>query len=153
MGTGAASPRITIAAACLTPNASQGLRDPKRTNPQEAPTMTDDETPNPPDGTGDSGRALWRSVVDRFDLDEHELALLREASRLVDLLDLLDAAVKRDGAMLGDRVHPAAVESRQSRLALARLLAALRLPDGVETATRPQRRGGARRPYRMTGDR
>jgi hypothetical protein len=111
------------------------------------------DLPLPPDGTEDAGRALWRSVVECYDLDEHELALLREAVRVVDTLNMLDDAVKRDGAMLGDKVHPALVEARQGRLVLARILAALRLPEGTETSTRPQRRGGARRPYRMTGDR
>jgi hypothetical protein len=44
--------------------------------------------------------------------------------------------------------HPAVVEARQQRLALARLLAALRLPAGAEddlaAGRRPQRRVGVR---------
>ncbi|MDQ3274292.1 MAG: hypothetical protein M3Q39_04480 [Actinomycetota bacterium] len=44
--------------------------------------------------------------------------------------------------------HPALVESRQQRLALARLLIALRLPDREEQ--RPQRRG-LRGGYRLLG--
>lgn len=98
-------------------------------------------------------------MVDDYHLDEHEAALLVEACRTVDLLGRLDAAVRRDGPLVdstqGTRAHPAAVEARQQRIALARLLAALRLPagdDGDEQAgARPQRRVGARGVYGITG--
>jgi hypothetical protein len=101
------------------------------------------------------GKRLWASVIDRFDLDEHELALLVEAVRTVDNLDTLDAAVRRDGPLVespqGTRAHPALVEARQQRIALARLLAALRLPAGEvgdqQLAARPQRRVGTRGVY------
>src|SRR5664280_3930331 len=111
-----------------------------------------------PAGSKAPGRALWASVVDGYDLDEHELALLREAIRTVDLLDELDAAIRRDGALIetpqGLHAHPAAVEARQQRIALARILAALRLPAGAEgdeqASARPQRRSGARGVYGIT---
>jgi hypothetical protein len=101
--------------------------------------------PKPPAGTGSSGRALWRQVLERFTLDQHELALLREAVRTVDQLDQLDDVVRAQGVMLEGRVHPAVVEARQLRLVLARLVASLRLPD--EDEQRPQRRGSARGTY------
>lgn len=101
--------------------------------------------PAPPEGTRDGGRRLWSSVLAEFELDEHELALLREAVRTVDLLDDLAAAVGRDGPLVespqGVKAHPAAVEARQQRIALARLLAALRLPS----------RRGRRRPAVAAG--
>lgn len=98
---------------------------------------------------------MWRSVVGDYDLDEHELALLREAARTVDDLDRLAELVERDGMMVatkaGPRMHPGVVEARQLRIALARLLAALRLPDGEEgdesAGRRAQRRVGFRGPY------
>lgn len=100
--------------------------------------------PRIPSGTKAGGERLWRSVVDDFDLDEHELALLREAVRTVDTLDALAGVVDRDGPMIdspqGRKVHPAIVESRQLKIALARLLAALRMPSGDENEGRPQRR-------------
>ncbi len=113
-----------------------------------------------PAGTRAPGRRLWSSVVDVYDLDEHELALLREAVRTVDLLDLLEAELRRDGVMVespqGCKAHPAAVEARQQRIALARLLAALRLPAGQDgdqqIAARPQRRVGVRTPYGIRGE-
>jgi hypothetical protein len=99
---------------------------------------------------------LWSSVVADWELEEHELALLREAVRTVDQLDVLAAIVERDGPVVetktGPRAHPALVESRQLRIALARLLAALRLPDGVagdESQRRRQRRVGARGVYSL----
>jgi hypothetical protein len=51
----------------------------------------------------------------------------------------------------GSKPHPAVVEARQSKIALARLTAALRLPAGDETdqaaGRRPQRRVGMRGVY------
>lgn len=123
--------------------------------------MSDPKVPAPPGKARASGRRLWASVLDVYELEEHELALLREMVRTVDLLDDLDAAVRRDGLMvpgngLSTRVHPAAVEARQLRIALARLSAALRLPAGEEEdhqqgARRPQRRAGARGVYGIRG--
>jgi hypothetical protein len=101
-----------------------------------------------------AGKRLWASVADEWDLDEHEAAILLEAARTVDLLTQLDAAVRRDGPLVstdqGPKVHPAAVEARQQRITLARLIAALRLPN-EETGARPQRRGGARGSYGIRG--
>ncbi len=109
-----------------------------------------------PVGTGLVGKRLWRSVLDEYELEEHELALLREAVRTVDLLDALEGAVKAEGAVIeaqgGVKAHPAVVEARQQRIALARLLAALRLPAGEEAPgadRRPQRRMGVRGTYGM----
>jgi hypothetical protein len=109
-------------------------------------------TPKAPAGTRAAGARLWHSVLAVYDLEEHEVALLREMVRTVDLLDQLHAAAagaKTDGA----RVHPAIVEARMQRIALARLGAALRLPAGEEDdvqqgARRPQRRVGVRGAYR-----
>lgn len=110
---------------------------------------------SPPKGAGPSGRALWSDVVSKYDLEEHELALLREACRTVDDLDSLAAVSAAEGMTLGTKVHPAVVEARQLRIALARLLGALRLPAGDEddqsAGRRPQRRVGVRGPYAIGG--
>jgi hypothetical protein len=111
--------------------------------------------PKPPTGTNEAGRRLWREVIDGYELDEHERALLVEAVRTIALLEQLDAAVRRDGPLVespqGLRAHPAAVEARQQRIALARLLAALRLPAGDEDEHRPQRRVGVRGVHAIRG--
>lgn len=109
--------------------------------------------PAPPAGTGSSGAALWTDVLSRYELDVHEVTLLREAVRTVDQLDTLAGVIARDGAVLAAKVHPALVESRQLRIALARLLAALRLPAGDEdeSSRRPQRRVGVRGVHAIGG--
>lgn len=112
-----------------------------------------DTVPTVPKGLHAAGRRLWRSVLEPFDLDEHERVLLLAACRTADLLDRL--AVEADGALtvtnrFGEVVAaPAVVEHRQQSQTLARLLASLRLPAGEQDdeVGRPQRRGGARGAY------
>jgi hypothetical protein len=121
-----------------------------------------DQTPRAPKGTRTAGRRLWASILGEYELEEHELALLREMTRIVDRLDLLAAEVAADGVVvrgpgLTERAHPALVEARQQQIALARLAAALRLPAGDQDSDakagmrRPQRRAGARGVYGIRG--
>lgn len=100
--------------------------------------MADRRTPPPPKGLKTPGRRLWRDVVARFELERHEADLLTQACRTLDLIDALDQLVDGEGLMRDGKAHPALVEARQQRITLARLLAALRLPD--EEEQRPQRR-------------
>ncbi len=116
-----------------------------QTPPPPGDALRSDE---PPEHLAAGGLRLWHSVVDLYDLDEHERALLVRAARCVDLCDRLDALVERDGPMLDGRAHPAAVEARLQGITLARLLAGLRLPAGTvddqQASARPQRRSGYR---------
>lgn len=105
--------------------------------------------PAAPAGSCPAGRRLWRAVLTGFDLDEHELTLLRQAVAVADTCDALQAVADREGPMIADRfgrpvVHPALVELRQQRIVLARLIVALRVPLGEvgdEPTGRAQRRG------------
>lgn len=114
--------------------------------------MAKKQIPAPPRGTGVNGAKLWRDVLGKYELEEHELALLPEITRTADLLDKLHAITSREGVMVsgphGSKPHPAVLEARQARIALARLTAALRLPAGDEgnpaAHRRPQRRIGMR---------
>ncbi|WP_370501199.1 terminase [Mycolicibacterium sp. jd] len=103
-----------------------------------------EKVPTPPPGLKASGRRLWQSTVKDFDLDEHELALLREACRSLDSLDALQVAVDQDGVVVespqGLKAHPALVEVRQQRITFARLVAALGIPAGEEDRAGVQRR-------------
>lgn len=121
-------------------------------------------SPAPPDGSGPSGRRLWVDVTTKYELEQHEELLLREMVRVVDSLDELADIVEREGLVITDpggkqRMHPAAVEARQLRIAYARLAASLRLPSGDESEQegkpqqlrRPQRRGAARGTYGIRG--
>jgi arginine/lysine/ornithine decarboxylase len=97
-----------------------------------------------PRGLEGPGKKLWKSVLDDFELAEHEMAQLEQACRVRDTIDALRARVEVDGVMIsssqGDRLHPAIVEIRQQQLALARLLATLKVP-GLEEDGSPSARG------------
>jgi hypothetical protein len=100
-----------------------------------------------------AGKRLWRAVLGEFEFQEHEMTLLRQAVRVADLCDQLQAVVEAEGPMLRvdgtPRTHPAVVELRQQRIVLARLVVALRVPLGDQEqdggsageAMRLQRRG------------
>jgi hypothetical protein len=112
--------------------------------------------PAAPKGTAAAGRGVWSAVLEDWELEPHELALLTEITRTVDMLDQLAGIVATDGPIIesntGPRAHPALVEARQLRITLARLYAALRLPDGEqghEGQGRRQRRVGARGVYQL----
>lgn len=102
---------------------------------------------------------MWRSVVELYDLAEHELAILRVACRTSDRLE--DIANVLAGEKLvtvnakGDQIpHPLLVEQRMQGQALTRLLASLRMPEEApedQELTRPQRRGSARAAYGIRG--
>ena len=99
------------------------------------------EPPRPPAGLQRSGRVLWRAVLRDYELADHERALLLQAARTADLLDDLEAELRRTGAIVespqGSKANPAAVEARQQRITFARLIVALRIP--VEDTAAPQR--------------
>jgi hypothetical protein len=106
--------------------------------------------PDPPEGAKTTGRELWTEILAAYDLDQHELALLRAMVRTVDELEDLADAVRHDGVIVEGEIHPALREARQLRITLARLSAALRLPSGEEDG-RPQRRVGVRGVYNIGG--
>ena len=101
----------------------------------------------PPRGLGREGKAIWSAVSENFELEAHEVEVLRQVAVVADRIAALDAVVARDGVLLGDHVHPALAESRMQRVTLGRLLAGLRLPDLEDH--RPQRRGGFRKAYQI----
>lgn len=113
-------------------------------------TSTKTAARRPPPGLKAGGKSLWRATTTAFELSEYELLVLREAARTVDSLDDLQAQLDADGTMAessqGPRVHPALVELRQQRIALARLFTALQIPLDDDSGRTP-RRGGARGVY------
>ncbi len=78
------------------------------------------------------GVKLWDALVERCS-DGSQEVVLHEACRLADRLDLLAVEVGEDGPASG-----AARRARDSAQAMARLIAALRLPDAA--GRRPQAR-------------
>lgn len=98
--------------------------------------------PRPPAGLQGRGRAFWRKVVADFDLEAAHFEVLREVCRLLDRQNALAAAVRRDGEVVvgstgQPRLHPALAESRQTALAIGRLLNELGLDrsDAEENET------------------
>src|SRR4051794_5396169 len=98
-------------------------------------------SPKPPTGLQPPGRSLWRAMhaalPQDVEYDERELAILAQACRQADAVASLDAVLKRDGlTVVGSqgqpRLHPAVTELRQGRIALARLLGDVELPDGKD---------------------
>jgi hypothetical protein len=108
-----------------------------------------------PKGLRSAGKALWRAVTAAFTLEAHEELLLRQACRTADLCDLLQLEVDRDGPTLTVagvlRAHPAAVELRQQRVVLARLVAALRVPLPDDAVVDRTQYRGVRGVYGFTG--
>ena len=95
------------------------------------------ETQPVPDGIRHGGAALWTSITKDYALESHELALLTQAVRTKDRLDVLHETIERDGTIISTREgepkpNPALVEERQQSIVLTRLIASLRVPLGAE---------------------
>jgi hypothetical protein len=102
--------------------------------------MAGRRTPAAPKGLGPRGRHFWRTVHAAYELEAHETELLVEAARTLDLVERLQATLDAANATGADgKPNAVLVELRQQRLTLARLLAALRIPD-ADSGERPQRR-------------
>jgi len=90
--------------------------------------------PRIPSGLGPSGRALWRKLTVAFDFEPGEAAILETAARQADDVAALEALIAEQGlTVVGSqgqpRLNAAVPECRQSRLALARMLGMLGMPD------------------------
>ena len=53
--------------------------------------------PRPPRGLKTAGKKLWREVMERYELEEHEAALLREMCRTLDTMEALYVIVEERG--------------------------------------------------------
>ncbi len=90
-----------------------------------------------PHGLKSAGRQLWDSVSTDFELEPYEASLLLQACQTADIIADLQAVIEQLGC---DCAARELAEVRQQRLAFARLIVALRLPNGLEDERRPQRR-------------
>jgi hypothetical protein len=88
-----------------------------------------------------------------FELDGHNLEMLRQAVAVADLVARCDELVEAEGPVVdspqGRKPHPALTEGRAQRALLARLVAGLGLPDGDEGGVDERRRGKPRAPYQL----
>lgn len=100
-----------------------------------------------PAGLGPRGRRLWQNMLAQDSALEDESEPRREvaltACRTADRLERLEAMAADTEPVIegkaGPMTHPVFAEVRQQSALLARLVAALRLPDEA-TGKRPQRR-------------
>ena len=103
--------------------------------PDDTPTST--RAPAPPKALGAAGRDLWKKLHDGLEWDPHEVPMVQQVCRQADLVAELEQAVAADGiTTLGSagqpRLNGAVTELRMSRLALARLLGQLQIPNDAE---------------------
>ncbi len=103
----------------------------------------------PPRDLQGPGRALWRSILEDYDLSKPEMALLRESCRTSDELEVLRSAVLAaevvtEGSTGQPVIHRGYDELRKHREALTKLLAAMDLP--VDKPAAPAAPGRAVKP-------
>jgi hypothetical protein len=107
-----------------------------------------------PTGLGVTGDRFWREIIAAYELRADELAILDHACRTMDTIDRIDAELRNQPVTVpgstGQIVaHPLLGEARMHRLALARLITTLHLPEdasgGAEIVAAGQRRTHAAR--------
>lgn len=108
--------------------------------------------PTAPETLRDAGKALWRDVVQTYDLRSDELAVLMSACKTADRIESLERAhedlefpVLTRGSMGQDVIHPLIAEIRTQQAHQTSLLAKLKLPDVDAGKTNQQRDAGAAR--------
>ena len=104
--------------------------------------------PRPPKGLSADARRFWRSIVADWELAAHDLRILEDAARCVDIIAEAEAAIAKDGAYVvgrfGPRSHPAAAVRDRNRIILARLVRELGLSLEEPAASRPPSRWNGR---------
>ena len=73
--------------------------------------------------------AITGSLGPDLEWDERERGLLELAARQADDLDRLEADIAERGITVDGRLNQAVAEARQARVALARILGQVDLPD------------------------
>lgn len=85
------------------------------------------------------GRAFWKTITGQFESDPTELEVLKEACRLLDLVDRLRSeADSRPVTGEDGKISPVLVELRQVRQQLRRHLTSLALPVDEDVELAPE---------------
>jgi hypothetical protein len=88
-----------------------------------------------PAGLGTAGRRLWRAAVAAFEFSGPELEVLRTLCTTVDELARIETGLSETNSLIvrgstgQPRAHPLLEEARRHRAIVARLVAALDLPE------------------------
>jgi phage terminase small subunit len=89
--------------------------------------------PKPPADLSAASKALWRQVLETYDLAEHELTILAELGRALDRARQARAAINRDGITIagrfGPRANPACHVENQAVIRASRLMRQLGLRE------------------------
>lgn len=111
--------------------------------------------PKPPVTLADAGKALWSSVVAKYELRVDEYAVLEAACKTADMIatldkewDALGKPFMTRGSMGQDVIHPLIGERRAQQAQIAKLLGQLKLPDDATAGgvtTNPARAAAASR--------
>jgi len=114
------------------PRAQIGRCCPRLETRRKLANMLIDAPPEPPPHLSPSALQWWRSVVDRYRLEEHHLRLLQLACEAWDRSQEAREQVAKEGLTVpgregGMRPHPCIAIERDSRLAVARLVRELDL--------------------------
>lgn len=108
--------------------------------------------PAMPRSLGTAGKRCWKALLEDmpegWELTAREMEMLRNACRQADLVADLEAALKSDGLVVAGaagqlRLNAVATELRQSRIAVARLLGEIEIPNaaGEEPVNAASQRG------------
>ncbi len=97
-------------------------------------------TPVTPEGLGSKAEDVWRDTVDKYELRGHELRILEDACREVDLIERMQTALAAtplivEGSQGQPVESPLVKEIRQHRVTYQRLVGALKLPEEDEPAS------------------
>lgn len=97
----------------------------------------------PPADLREPGKKMWASVNDDYELSSHEVALLREACRATDELEILrQALLGSEVVAVGSTGQPVVnkifEEIRRHRDSLAKTITAMNLPADDEEETEGQ---------------
>ena len=95
--------------------------------------MSDINRPRAPKGLGPAGRRFWKAILADYDLSAGEVELLRQACRVVNLVDRADEALAADNLVVpGSRgqpvINPLAGETATQRRVLEHLIRSMALP-------------------------
>ena len=111
-----------------------------------------------PPGLSDRAKALWKAVLDRYELSSAELEVLRQACAALDRADEAARVVKREGVTVVDRygcpkAHPAVETELRARALFAAHVRQLGVKATAPPAVRPIESARGRKAAKARWDR
>ena len=109
--------------------------------------MTTANRPRTPPGLGKDGRKFFKQAVEDFNIERHNLEILKQACKCLDDLSLYEETIESKGRFYTDRYgqpkeHPAVTATRQTRGLFQRLVREIGFNLADQSESRPPRKGG-----------